>query len=157
MSLDLNRRIRRPALDDDFLKSLTPEKGQEPAFATMADALVFLAAFAYYRNLRRRPFEKTAEPIPASVFINGGYDGFIDLLTADAAQDYEILSSNRTDERIEIFEELAAAGISELQDVIERERRSPVDVIRDLALDTFTEMRDAERPDFEQLLGKLEA
>ena len=142
---------------DEFLKSLTSENATEAVFDTMAEALIFAAAFAYNKRIQRRSIESSAEPIPMSVFINGGYGTAIELLAVEAARDFEILSADRVSERILIFEELAAAGIDELRAIIERERPPHfVDCVRDLVLSATASSNESAKPDFERLLEELD-
>lgn len=152
--LDLTRRIRRPEELDDFLKDLTAAGS---AFENMADALVYAGALAYEHGLARRPFDKTGEQIPATVFLNAGYDSLINMLAAEVADDYDVLLPDRTDERLRIFEEYAAAGLYYLKDLLERDSRRPkVEVLRDLTLDAYKEKQGDYDTDFEQLLNELE-
>ena len=154
MALDLSKRVRRPAQFEEMIRGLV--SGSPPAFTTMADLLVYAAAFAYHRDVDRRAFENASEPIALSVFINSQYDGFILMLAAQASGDFGIADVARTDDVILIFEEYAAAGLAMLQDVLQRERRrEPVDVLRDLALEAFTTLETKSDPDFTKLLNEL--
>ncbi len=158
MVLELNKRIRRPEEDDGFLKELTVsgDMAKDGVFKTMAEALVYAAALAYQRDLPRRSFEKTAEPIPAVIFLNSQYDGFINMLAAEVTKDYQVLLPERSDERVRIFEELAAAGIALLRQSLERDsRRLKVDVIRDLTLEAYRIATVDHDADFDELLNEL--
>jgi len=152
MPLDLSKRVRRPFEDEDIIKDLV--FSAEPAFGTMADLLVFAAAFAYYEGLPRKSFEKAGEPISLSVFVNAQYDGFIFMLAAQSTGDFAIASAARTDEVVQAFEEYSAAGLTALRQKLSGHRPA-VDALRDLALVAFTPRQVSPDPDFEKLMSEL--
>lgn len=152
--LDLGKRIRRPEELDEFMQKLVSSEG---VFTNMADALVYAAALAFYEHLPRKAFVKTGEQIASTVFLNAGYDGFIAMLAAEAAGDYDILGTDRQDERLLIFEELANAGLQRMHTILSTDTRHPVEVIRDLTLRAFTESASHFVPDLDHLISELDA
>ena len=125
------RRVRRPGDKDELLQALT--ENDEP-FATMAAAMVFAAAVGH-ANERRSEFEKTSEQIPWEVFSNSGLESFIDLLAGAVSDDKDILSTDRADDRVQLFEEYANGGLEIIRDRIAGSQRAPLDTMLDLVLE----------------------
>jgi len=123
------RRIRRPEQHSDLLSELVDR--DDGVFDTYKDALIFAAAFGAYVG-RRESFEKVAEPIDYQIFARHADQlALFDALAVYDREDIEVLSAERTDERLTIFEEYANGGLSEikearaqfdqpLQDVVQR-------------------------------------
>lgn len=104
-------RIRRPKEYDDMLSDLA-EKGIFPKYA---NALVFAACLGFKRD-KRVSFDKSGDPIRMDVF-NGPYDETImhTISLMEKNGDALMLSKEREDDRIKIFEEYSAGGLAILK------------------------------------------
>lgn len=127
----MRRRIRRAEDKAPLLKTLT--ENQRP-FATMANALVFAAGLGHLEG-RRIPLGKEAEAIPWEVFVNIGAQTFIDMLAGVVADETDILSDERQNDRLDIFEEYANGGLQIIQDRLAVNNRPPLQVLIDMALE----------------------
>jgi dnd system-associated protein 4 len=105
------RRVRRPAQHEALLKHLA---GDEGPFGTLAEVLTFAAGLGYAEG-RREPLDASGEQIDFDVFQRLGVDGFIDMLSAAVNEDVAILSAEKSDDRLTIFEEFANGGLEVLQ------------------------------------------
>jgi dnd system-associated protein 4 len=125
------RRVRRPKDKEKLLTRLVDEK----VFDTYRDALVFAAALGYARN-SHLSFEQSSEPIPWSVFSGAGYEALINLISVMKAQDFEILSAERFDERLRLFEEFANGGLQILEEILARAERQSLDIVLELVMES---------------------
>lgn len=105
------RRVRRPAQHETLLKHLASDEGP---FGTLAEVLTFAAGLGYAEG-RREPLDASGEQIDFDVFQRLGVDGFIDMLAAAVNEDVTILSAEKSDDRLTIFEEFANGGLDVLQ------------------------------------------
>lgn len=106
-------RVRRPAQFEEMLNELR-EKG---IFKTYKDALVFSACLGKKRN-KRVPFAKSSEPVHLSIF-SGDFDKMvINAIAVSEDDDAYLLSEEREDEKIKIFEEYACGGLEVLKNEI---------------------------------------
>lgn len=107
-------RVRRPKKFESFLKELTREKG---VFKTYKDVMVFAACLGYHRG-KRVPFDKSSEPINLQVF-SGKFDLMV-MNTIGIAEldDPYIMSNNREDEKVAIFEEYACGGLEIMENEV---------------------------------------
>jgi len=104
-------RVRRPKDFDELLKTLTDDK-EKKVFETYKDCLVFCASLCASKGKEyKRGFKETSEPIKIHIF-NGKYDAaFINALAIFDTNDAMVISSERQDERIKIFEDYACGGL----------------------------------------------
>lgn len=110
-------RIAPPkALEDDLEKLVTVDpQGNHPLFETKQKALVFAAALARWRGTDRARVERKGTAIRYDIFERALDDGYIDALAISASEgDLKILSPEKDDDRIAIFEEYAQAGLKEM-------------------------------------------
>lgn len=116
-------RIKRPKKFEELFKKLKDEEG---IFSSYKDLMIFAACLAKSRSAKREPFSSSSEPIPIHVF-NGELDKTVIYSVAVSEfenEDYGVLmlGDEKDDERIEIFEEYASAGLQIIQsEVIERD------------------------------------
>ncbi len=105
-------RIRRPELYKDLMDELVNEK---KVFQTLKDLMVFAASLGFKRD-KRKSFDKSAEQIQLHIF-SGRFDQTVinAIAVASSKNDPMIMSTDRTDERIRIFEEYACGGLEILQ------------------------------------------
>jgi dnd system-associated protein 4 len=95
-------------------------------FDTRQKALMFAAALGYYRK-KREPLKQRGEGIRVDVFQRDADDTFIEALGVAVRDDLNILRNDRTDERLQIFEEHAYAGLLEMQRLMEVDDTAPLD------------------------------
>ena len=126
----LTRRVRRPKDKEKLTTRLVDEK----VFETYRDALAFAAALGYAKNTRRA-FDQTAEPIPWSVFSGAGHEALVNILSVMSTHDFEILSAERFDERLLVFEEFANGGLQILEERLARAERQSLDVVLELIME----------------------
>ena len=100
-------RVRRPQNFDAFLQELTREQG---IFKTYKDALVFAACLGFSRD-KRVSFDKSSEPINLQVFGAHFDQMVINVLAVANEGDPFIMSDEREDEKIRLFEEYACGGL----------------------------------------------
>ncbi len=93
------------------MKRLASDEGP---FETLAEILTFAAGLGYAEG-RREPLGPSGEQIDFDVFQRLGVEGFIDMLAAAVHEDVAILSAERSDERLTVFEEFANGGLDILQ------------------------------------------
>jgi len=116
-------RVRRPKQFEELFKKLKDEKA---IFTSYKDILIFAACLAKSRSAKKESFTSSSEPIPIQVF-NGEMDKTV--IYSIAVSDFEnedygvlMLGDEKDDERIQIFEQYASAGLQIIQsEVIERE------------------------------------
>ena len=111
------------SLEDELEKLVMPDpQGKHPLFETKQKALMFAAALARWRGAERREVDRKGTAIRYEVFQGALDDGYIDALAISAFEgDLKILSPDKDDTRIEVFEEYAQTGLKE---VIERFNRT---------------------------------
>ena len=109
-------RIAPPkVLEEALERFVTPEvEGQQPLFETKQKALMFAAALGKWRGQQREPVERKGVGIRYDVFERTLDDGFLDALAIAETEDLKVLSPERGEERITIFEEYAQAGLREM-------------------------------------------
>lgn len=101
-------RVRRPKQYDELLRLL---KEQTNIFPTLKDAIVFAACLGLSRD-KRVSFEKTSEPINMQTFGEEFDQMAIDVIGISASDDDPmIMATERSDERVRIFEEYACGGL----------------------------------------------
>lgn len=101
-------RVRRPKQYDELLRLL---KEQTNIFPTLKDAIVFAACLGLSRD-KRVSFDKTSEPINMQTFGDEFDQMTIDVIGILASDDDPmIMATERSDERVRIFEEYACGGL----------------------------------------------
>ncbi|MGE3795242.1 MAG: DNA phosphorothioation-associated protein 4 [Dehalococcoidia bacterium] len=105
------RRVRRPAEHEALMKRLASDEGP---FGTLAEVLTFAAGLGFAEG-RREPLGASGEQIDFDVFQRLGVEGFIDMLAAAVHDDVTILSAEKADARLTVFEEFAKGGLDILQ------------------------------------------
>lgn len=131
----MERRVAPPGTPEleEILDVLVGESTSTRAlFKSKQKALMFAAALGYQGQ--PVPLEKRGEPIRFSVFQGALDDGFINSLAVAVTGDLKVLSDEREDERIKIFEEHAHAGLIELKRILDRPG-DPLDQLLALVID----------------------
>ncbi|TRX56688.1 DNA phosphorothioation-associated protein 4 [Thalassomonas sp. M1454] len=127
-------RVKRPANFEHVFKCL---KDEENIFSSYKDILIFAACLAKSRNSKPLQFSKSSEPIPLHVF-NSEYDQVVIYTIAMAHfktdQGIKLLSDDNINERIKIFEEYAAAGLSIIDQEILKSGNKNIDCLSDFIL-----------------------
>ncbi len=123
------RRVRRPKDKEELLDRL---QQKDSPFSTLRDTLVFAAGVGWWRK-RRAPFEKSGETIRwDALTARSGTEAFINMLALRHIDDVTVLSDERFDERIRVFEEYANGGLEVLGDLIDNSPKRVIDIVRDL-------------------------
>jgi len=122
-------RIRPPAEYDKLLSAL---KETQEIFATKQKGMMFAASFGYTLHKGKDAPRSTGEGIRLEYFRSVDDEGFIDALAVAEADDFEVLSEGRREERNEIFERYAYLGLKELDQRFKAENRDRLDVIIDI-------------------------
>ena len=123
---------RRPAPPKDLEKSVLerlvePSKSDGfPVFETKQKAMMFAAALGAWQG-EPTPLTKRGNGIRFDVFEADHDDGFIRALAVWKTGDLLVLSDERSDERIRIFEEYAHTGLIEMKRVCFEEDGDPLD------------------------------
>jgi len=113
MSTAGERRVYPPKELESFLGQIVVDQG---LFETKQKALMFAASLGRYRE-ERKELVARGEGIRIDIFQRGVDDVFIDALAVSVTNDLGVLSPDRTEERIRIFEECAFAGLREMHRV----------------------------------------
>jgi dnd system-associated protein 4 len=122
------RRLNRPKDKDDLLQRLV----DQGPFRELRDVLVFAAALGWHEQ-RRIPLASRGEPIRWEVATNRrGTEALVNMIAASASGDPEILSDDRFDDRLAIFEEYANGGLELLGALLAAEPRPTVDIVLEL-------------------------
>ncbi|MEH0198714.1 DNA phosphorothioation-associated protein 4 [Caulobacter sp. CCNWLY153] len=94
----------------------TPDAhGVHALFETKQKVLMFAAALGRRRG-SSLPLDRKGVAIRYDIFERALDDGFIDALSIATTDDLKVLSPERADERIRIFEEYAHAGLVEMEE-----------------------------------------
>jgi dnd system-associated protein 4 len=107
-------RIAPPkALEDDLERLVTADpQGKHPLFETKQKALMFAAALARWRGTDRARVDRKGTAVRYDIFERALDDGYIDALAISVSEgDLKILSPEKEDDRIAVFEEYAQAGL----------------------------------------------
>lgn len=90
--------------------------GNQRIFPTMAEAINF-AALVGFRAERRRPIENARkDPIRSQIFESNQLQGYIYLMAVANTGDIEILRDENFEESVQLYEEYAFGGFSEIED-----------------------------------------
>lgn len=125
---NVEARIRRPKDKERLVQQLQADA--DGPFATMREVLLFSAAFGWSRR-RKESFEESGEPIRYGVFSRSATAmAFIDALAvAEYPDDPMILSDERLEDRIRVFELYTNGGLAEIQGAINATRGTVVEVL----------------------------
>ena len=148
-----DRRVRRSSEFDGLIEDLV---GKDKPFVTIRDAQLFAACLGFSRDVRLKLGKKQSEPIRWDVMSNRpGTEMAVNLIAVlKNPEDPEILSEERFDERISIFEEYASGGFSIIRDITD----SSPNPIRDSLLQLINEFLPKVSGDQENdITGALEA
>lgn len=132
----MERRVAPPGTPEleETLDALVGEGASTRAiFRSKQKALMFAAALGWHGQ-NPVPLEKRGEPIRFSVFQSALDDDFVSSLAVAQTGDLKILSDEREDERIKIFEDYAHAGLLELKRILARPG-DPLDQLLALVMD----------------------
>lgn len=142
MARSSTRRLRRPKDKEALLKILV----DDGPFEAYRDVLVFAAALGF-REHRRSPIEQEGEAIRWDAAINRlGTDELSQMIAVSEADDAEILSEERFDERLRIFEEYANGGLALLGELLQARPKSASGLMRELVQQAFRTDNDDEAP-----------
>lgn len=142
-------RIRRPVDKEETIQAIIDDQ----PFATMAAALLFSAAVGYASE-RRVAFDKGHELL-WEPFANAGAGPFLDMLAAAVSDDKEILSTERENERVQLFEEYANGGLEVIRDRLAAKGGSPLDALLGLILEFQVEPEASVEPNLAELAQRL--
>jgi dnd system-associated protein 4 len=120
-----------------------PNSRGERVFETKQKGLMFAAAFGFTLQ-RRLPIDVKAPGIRYDVFEGAFDDSFIDALAVAVMGDLAVLSEERSDERVDIFEEYAHGGLEEMRRVCFEQVGDPLDNL--IRLTTTTRTPNSEIP-----------
>lgn len=138
------RRIRHPRKYEDLFKLLTEDKNS--VFASKAQVLLFAAAIGFNEEKRTAFADKDSyDPIRMATFDNLGrnFKMVLDTLAVADTKDIKILSPEKFDERVLIFEEYACTGLEVLRLRLEGQN-SPLDAIIKILLEQQTQDDEAD-------------
>lgn len=122
---------RRLSFAKDKREIIEQLAGQRP-FRENRDVLVFAAAVGWHEK-RSVPLASKDEPIRWETATNRrGTEALANMIAAVDSEDPEILSDDRFDERLEIFEQYANGGLEILRGLLANEPRPAIDVILEL-------------------------
>jgi dnd system-associated protein 4 len=121
-------------------------------FQTFKDLMVFAAALGFASE-RRVEFERSAEPIPWSVFGGPQDEAMVNMIAATEEETLDILSNARFDDRLRIFEEYAMGGLDVLSERFQAETAGVLESLVKLVQDT--EVRGEEPSDLGDLLREI--
>jgi dnd system-associated protein 4 len=141
-------RVKPPRLaEDDVLERLK----EDGVFETKQKGMMFAAAvgFVFHRSeIADTQFDLFGEPIRLSVFAED--DGLIDALAVATSGDLAIMSPERQEERVDLFERFALQGLKDLKKACYDERPEyPLNGI----LNLMDQMKRADSEDLPGLEG----
>jgi len=148
------RRIRRPKSKSDLMNKLR-DMDQGGPFDTYKDTLVFAAALGFSRHARRS-FSDTDEAIDWDVFKSNDR-ALINIIAIADSQDLTILSDDRFDDKLTLFEEYANGGLGVIAQEVANQSSPIFEGILDL-IDKAKKVEDVgDLPDISKitrLIGK---
>lgn len=149
-------RVRRPGDKEALISRLTT--GDAKVFPTIKDLLVFAAALGRSETRRTPLASAGSDPVRLDTFVRGSsVEYFIFALAIAAApDDPEIVSEERTPDRIKIFEEFANGGLEVLQGMLNaRPHLSEDDAISSIVSDATRTAQANEAPDITAFADEL--
>jgi dnd system-associated protein 4 len=134
------------------MKRLASDEGP---FGTLAEVLTFAAGLGYAEG-RREPLGASGEQIDFDVFQRLGVEGFIDMLAAAVRADVTILSAEKVDERLTVFEEFANGGLGILHSRLVQSK-ADLDSLLSIVLDRERDVAsdDGTGVDFDAVVDEL--
>ncbi len=144
-----DRRVRRPAQYEVLIRRLEEEAG----FPTKREVILFAAALGKSSG-QRVSFEESSETIRYETMINAAYaETLIKMIAASEEPDQpEILSQERWNEQIRIFEEYVNGGLELLQ-AQSNSKPLPLDqLVVSLIVDALDESNEPNPASAEELL-----
>jgi dnd system-associated protein 4 len=110
----MDNRVAPPReFEDVITRFIEPPPNGLQIFTSKAKVLLFAASLGYRRR-RRVKVERKGEPVRYDIFERAVDDSFIDAMAVAETGDLHVLDSERSDERIKIFEEYAHGGLIEM-------------------------------------------
>ena len=140
------RRVRRSSEFDGLLDDLV---GKDKPFDTIRDAQLFAGCLGFSRDCKLQLGKKQAEPIRWDVMSNRpGTETAVNLIAVLTNEgDPEILSDERFDERMRIFEEYAGGGFSIIRDLVDSSTSPAREVLQKLVHDLIPRASDRKTAD----------
>lgn len=128
-------RIAPPkALEESLERFVTADpQGRFPFFETKQKALMFAAALGKWRGQPRTSVERKGVAIRYDIFERTLDDGYIDALAIAETEDLKVLAAERSDERINIFEEYVQLGLKEMVERCFNQPGDPLEALLALA------------------------
>ena len=111
------RDIRRPDKAEPLVELLTSARRGEDGqatFDTIMDLLIFAAGIGFSFEAREA-VPSASKGIPYLIFERNQKDGYIYVLALAATDNPEVLTAEKADFAVEIFEEYAAGGLDLIQ------------------------------------------
>lgn len=140
------RRIRRPKEQEELYKKLTSSDSPIGAFDSYKD-LFMLAGVIGYKIQKKRSFKESAEGISWSVFnLDTDYTVITSIALLDS-KDLSLLRDNDEthDQKLTIFEEYAAEGVSYIFNNLLNSTRNATDVLYEYVYESRNEMNEREQ------------
>lgn len=148
-------RIRPPA----NLEAILDAMKDEGVFETKQKGMMLAAAIGYASEGAAKggkEIESPGEGIRMEYFDNASDVGFIDALAVAHTEDLSILDESRQEERIDIFERYAHAGLIELKHVCYDQKQGGLEGVLQL-LDKFgDQIKEGSLPGLEAEVKKLD-
>ena len=151
------RRVKRPEDKSELMESLR-ESEDGGIFDTYKDIMLFAAALAANKG-ESKPFQKSEERIQYDIFTKySDNEALIYLLGLFRREDLSILSDDNADERLNVLEQYANAGLEEIDSSIKSTGGSKLDAIINLIVEAEEDDREdeSEEPNLEKMLESME-
>ena len=139
------RRIRRPKEQEELYKKLTSSDSALGAFDSYKD-LFMLAGVIGYKIQKKRSFKESSEGIAWSVFnLDTDYTVITSIAILDSKNLTLLRDNDEThDEKLTIFEEYAAEGVSYIYNLLNSSRNAS-DVLYEYVYESRNEMDEREQ------------
>lgn len=131
---------RRPAMPKDFdsvaegLVEASSSAGGAKLFESKQKVMMFAAALGYASS-SRKPVDRKSAGIRFDVFEGAMDEGFIRSLAVAETGELAVLSEDRSDERVDIFEEYAHGGLEILKRIWFEQEGDPLTILIGRTLD----------------------
>jgi dnd system-associated protein 4 len=145
------RRVRRPADKEALFRKLVDE---ERLFETYRDLLAFTAALGYEKG-RSMEFKNSLEPINWEIFRGSTAEAVVFMIAGVSKDDFNILSSDRFSEQLQIFEEFANGGLGGIQERLAAPHRPPIEVLLELVQEAEAVAEPKPRLELEKMADEL--
>lgn len=131
-------RIRRPKDKEELFDRLTSKDERGP-FGSTVDVMFFSAAIGAHFQ-REEEFEESMEPMVFELFQKSmEHEAFFDLIGIYHTDGVEILSDEREDAKVEIFERYANGGLDLIRERLASSSGDPFDVVMRLMAEAHSE------------------